>query len=190
MIIMSSFSKRKDVRLNKALQRLCCFVLVFLVLAFSNLPKAQAYNFNGFVLSNPTNISYSISSTVGGYISGMSNFVEIWSGFCSEVSFAQQAWTGTENIGIYGNLNLSNGTYAICAHANNNRHVITLFNDYTQATSVEQHETIVHEVGHALGSAHCQPAQESKSVMRANDFNNKPYPLSDDRAGISALYGY
>ncbi|WP_282442855.1 hypothetical protein [Parvimonas micra] len=33
-----------------------------------------------------------------------------------------------------------------------------------------------------------QPANNSRSVMREIGFNYKPYPLSDDKAGILAKY--
>ncbi|EDP24303.1 hypothetical protein [Parvimonas micra] len=33
-----------------------------------------------------------------------------------------------------------------------------------------------------------QPANNSRFVMRAKGFNYKPYPLSDDKAGILAKY--
>ena len=177
-------------RMKKRNLKAYACILACLGMAFLYLPKTYAYVFNGYVLSSPTNIRYIISTSVGGFTSGMSNYVEIWEGFCPEVSITQNnSWTGTENISIYGELNLNNGTYAACTHTNNNRHSITIYQAYTQATAAVQHETIVHEVGHALGLAHCQPAQESNSVMRATGFNNKPYPLSDERSGITALYG-
>ena len=46
----------------------------------------------------------------------------------------------------------------------------------------------MHEVGHALGLSHTQASNNSISVMRETGFNGKAYPLSDDIAGISAIY--
>lgn len=96
--------------------------------------------------------------------------------------------TSNQNIYFYGDLNVDNGTYATCYHNSNDSHTITYYNAFTKATSVERNETIVHEVGHALGLAHCQAGDESISVMRATGFNYKAYPLSDDISGISAIY--
>ena len=49
-------------------------------------------------------------------------------------------------------------------------------------------ETVVQEVGHALGLAHCQEEKNGVSVMRRLGFNGKAKPLSDDIAGIRELY--
>lgn len=49
-------------------------------------------------------------------------------------------------------------------------------------------ETAVHEFGHTIGLDHTQKSNESKSVMRAKGFNDKAYPLSDDKAGLNYIY--
>lgn len=56
------------------------------------------------------------------------------------------------------------------------------------SSPIERSETVVHEVGHALGLDHTQSANDSIAVMRQYDFNYKDYPLSDDKAGIAARY--
>ena len=156
------------------------------LLTFCFSESIYAYQFNSYVLSNPDNIQYSINASVGPFITDIGNFVEIWAGFCPETHFTDVSYGG--QIVICGDLNTSTGYYAVCYHQNNDSHTITIYQLYTSLDSVEQHETIVHEVGHALGLAHCQAIYNSVSVMRANGFNDVPHPLSDDIAGIATLY--
>ncbi len=66
---------------------------------------------------------------------------------------------------------------------------IVFYSLWQTATDVKKNETIVHEFGHAVGLAHTQAGNESISVMREYGFNEKAYPLSDDKAGITAIYG-
>jgi predicted Zn-dependent protease len=65
---------------------------------------------------------------------------------------------------------------------------IMVYKKWFELNEIQERETIVHEVGHALGLAHTQKANDSISVMRQYGFNNKDYPLSDDKAGIAARY--
>ena len=73
-------------------------------------------------------------------------------------------------------------------HYGNNSHTITFHASFQNKSNAQKQETIVHEVGHALGLAHCQSAKNTISVMRASGFNNKAYPLSDDYQGIGYIY--
>lgn len=68
-----------------------------------------------------------------------------------------------------------------------NGHII-IYKAWFELTETQERETIVHEVGHALGLAHTQKENDSIAVMRQYNFNNKDYPLSDDKAGIARLY--
>ncbi|PET68743.1 hypothetical protein CN514_09655 [Bacillus sp. AFS001701] len=63
-----------------------------------------------------------------------------------------------------------------------------IYKKWFELTATEERETVVHEVGHALGLKHTQETNDSISVMRQYGFNNKDYPLSDDKAGIAAHY--
>ncbi|MDR2043475.1 MAG: matrixin family metalloprotease [Clostridium sp.] len=161
----------------------CCTIII--ISSFWHI-EVRAHIANGWVLSNPSNVKYNISTFVGPYTSETITYVEKWETYCSEIGISSAS--SNENIYFYGDFNVDNGTYAICLHHNDNYHVITYYYAFTKATASERQETIVHEVGHALGLAHCQSDKESISVMRATGFNNKAYPLSDDIAGISAIY--
>lgn len=182
--------KTKDTKTTSCvckIRKLICYLCVIsLTLCHSSI-EVGAFQLNGWKLSKPTNVRCYVTSNTQGYISSIYSFASIWSSYCKEVKFVSVGAQG--NITIDGNLGVDNGTYAVCKHNSNDSHTITLYYGYTTASSVEQHETIVHEVGHALGLAHCETVNNENSVMRALGFNNKPYPLSDDREGISHLYG-
>lgn len=169
------------------IRKLICYLCVIMLMLCYPSIEVDAFQLNKWKLSEPTNIRCYVATNTQGYISGIYSFASIWSAYCKEVKFVSVASQG--NITIEGNFNVNNGTYAVCKHNSNDSHTITLYYYYTTASSVEQRETIVHEVGHALGLAHCETENNENSVMRAKGFNNKPYPLSDDREGITYLYG-
>lgn len=148
--------------------------------------NTMAYVFNGYICPNPSNITYSIDSSVGPYASDIVHNAEAWADYCPELGMSSLGHSGF--IRFRGDLTVSNGAYATCYH-NTSFHTITLYNSYTSASPENRAETIVHEVGHALGLAHCQTEKNDISVMRTYGFNNKAYPLSDDIEGITALYG-
>ena len=148
--------------------------------------KTEAYVLNGYVLSNPSNVKYKISSSVGQYSSTVSTYAKKWATYCDEINMVNVS--SNENIYFYGELNVDNGTFAITSHKSNNYHSITLYKAFADASVSNRQETIVHEVGHALGLAHCESKNVGKSVMRATGFNGRAYPLSDDIKGISAIY--
>ncbi len=157
------------------------FSLLFLLKPFI----AEAYVFNGYTLSNPSNVKYAVSTTAGTYTNLISTYAEKWESYCPEIGMS----TGSpSNIYFYGELTASNSNYAVTYHANNNNHTITLYAPFNSLDNVKKAETIVHETGHALGLAHCQSSKVNISVMREEGFNNKAYSLADDKAGISAKY--
>ncbi len=136
-------------------------------------------------MSNPSNVKYLIGTSVGGYSADTLNYIQQWENKCSEIGVT--VVNSGENIYFYGDLNTNNGLYAL-TKSRNDYAVITYQQLFTTLTTSQQRETIVHEVGHALGLEHCQASKNSISVMRGSGFNGKAYPLSDDIAGISALY--
>lgn len=82
----------------------------------------------------------------------------------------------------------SSGSYATTYYYGDDNKSIVFYKAWQTSSTAIQNETIVHEFGHALGLAHTQSYNNSMSVMREFGFNYKAYPLSDDKAGILALY--
>ena len=152
---------------------------------FLTCTTTEAYKYTGFKMSDPSNVKYMISTTVAMYSADTMTYTKKWESKCSEIGFS--VVNSNENIYFYGDYNVNNGMYADTI-ARNDSAVITYRKRFLELDSSQQRETIVHEVGHALGLDHCQSSKNSISVMRANGFNGKAYPLSDDIAGISALY--
>lgn len=91
-------------------------------------------------------------------------------------------------VNIYqGYVNTDNGTYGKCFYNTTSQSDIRYYYSFKKETKY-RNETVVHEVGHALGLSHTQSSNNSISVMRELNFNNKAYPLSDDKKGMSAKY--
>lgn len=164
---------------------LSCIALFCLWIWYPQI-KAEAFLFNDCVCPNPKNITYSVAASVGPFSSDIAPNTEVWQKHCPQLGISSLAYNAF--IRFTGDLSVSNGAYAVCYH-DATYHTITLYNEYTQASAANRAEIIVHEVGHALGLAHCQSDKNSVSVMRATGFNNKAYPLEDDIAGIKVLYG-
>ena len=162
-------------------------MLLVSVLLVSSTCETSAYVLkDGWTLSNPSNVTYSVSSTAGQYGTMLSNYSETWETYCDEIGISPAY--GDENIYFYAEVNYNNGKYATTMYPASDSCTITFYYAFSQATSIVKYETIVHEVGHALGLEHCQTEKEDISVMRALGFNGKPYPLEDDIEGISAKY--
>lgn len=85
-------------------------------------------------------------------------------------------------------VNQDNWTYGVTTFMNIGKFKIVYYKDFINTSLAWQRETVVHEVGHALGLDHTQTINEPISVMRAVGFNNKAYPLNDDILGIRAKY--
>lgn len=93
---------------------------------------------------------------------------------------------GVEIKNFYSNKNT--GTYATTYYTTKQSARIIYYKSFKNTSAANKRETFVHEVGHTLGLSHTQSKNNSVSVMRALNFNQKAYPLADDKKGINAKY--
>ena len=169
---------------NKKIKRFSTIIIV-LLFVYTSLPSF-AYQFNGWVLSNPLNVKFKVGASVGSYSNLVSTSANQWNS-CPEITIYKTTGSG-ENIFFVGSYSVNTGNYAVTYHSSNNYHTITLYKDFKDSNDSIRKETVVHEVGHALGLAHCQSYLNSVSVMRETGFNGVNGPMSDDKAGIASLY--
>ncbi|MFO1442852.1 matrixin family metalloprotease [Bacillus sp. Bva_UNVM-123] len=149
--------------------------------------SGNAYNHNSSKLYEPKDAYYWIHGVFADY------------GLTSEIRRGLTAWNTLPEIEFTKEVSLPGGAdvkmeyvdslwsdnYAV--HRGNGN--ITFYKNWrTDLNSTRRKETAVHEVGHAIGLAHTQKANNSIAVMREYDFNDKDYPLSDDKDGVKAKY--
>lgn len=167
--------------------RIICFLCVISFCCYLAFPVGAFNLVQAWKLDDPQNVKVSFSTTVGQYRSRLITYFSTWESYCSEINIVT-TFSGTENIYVYGDWSVDNGSFATVNVHTSNEKVITFWAGFAGATTAEQNEIIVHEMGHALGLAHCDSDDMSISVMRSKGFNNKARPLADDIEGISALY--
>lgn len=167
-----------------------CLAMVLLVSILASVLivpiETNAYRLNNYKLDNPDDVRFTVSTIASQYYELFANGLDAWEDKCSPISVSN---TPGNNIYFYSETSVDNGTYAVCRHYNNNSHRIAVYAAFLELSTAERNETVVHEIGHALGLAHCETSKNNISVMRATEFNGKAYPLSDDIQGINALYG-
>ena len=160
--------------------------LTAIVLLSSNFAEAKAYILNGKKLRNASCATYYCASNLSQISSVVSIYTNKWNN-CSQVNLSQTY--GSSDITLEGDLYTDTGVYAnTSVNFDTQTSHVTFYQRFLSATYSNQSEIVVHEVGHALGLAHCASSDVKKSVMREYGFNGKAYPLSDDKAGIATLY--
>jgi hypothetical protein len=149
----------------------------------SSTELSKAYVTNSKRIYNPTDGLY-FYTDFGSDNSLVKSGITAWN-VCPEIEFTEEVTlAGGTDIAIeYVDLDY-NDSYGTSYGSGN----IAIYKPWKSLSNTRKKETIVHEVGHELGLAHCQSSKESISVMRATGFNDKAYPLSDDKEGISYLY--
>jgi hypothetical protein len=143
---------------------------------------------NAYVLNNQ-NVGYTCQytnlSSANGYTGNLNKATE-WNYQGAKV-YVKSFSSGKINI-YQGVENKDNGTYGVCYYNTTSQSDIRYYKAFINANTATRNETVVHEVGHAIGLSHTQSSNNSKSVMRATGFNNKAYPLSDDKDGMNKKY--
>ncbi|WP_461202719.1 matrixin family metalloprotease [Enterococcus sp. N342-3-1-2] len=159
---------------------LCLFLLIGL--------QFGAKNVNAYVLNNQ-NVGYTCQynnlSSANGYTTNL-NKATAWNYDGTRV-YVKSSSSGKINI-YQGVVNTDNGTYGVCYYNTNSESDIRYYKAFINANTATRNETVVHEVGHAIGLSHTQEKNNSIAVMRALGFNNKAYPLSDDKSGMNKKY--
>lgn len=160
------------------------FVSIITTLIVCSIPVSA----NAYVLNNQ-NVGYTCQylnfSSASSYYSNLNNATQ-WNYSGAKV-YVKSSNSGYINI-YQGFSDVDNGTYGTCYYRTSSQSDIVYYRAFKNASSIEKNETVVHEVGHAIGLSHTQSSNNSISVMRALNFNNKAYPLSDDKAGMNKKY--
>lgn len=160
---------------------ICCMA-VFMVLTTCAYVKAYVLE-PGWKVPFPKNIGVYIDSSLSDV--NIKPYVKIWDTKTGRVAFN---YTGS-TVKFLDNRTVDNGTYATTFLQTGRQKNVIIYKRFKSLPTAHKNETIVHEVGHTLGLGHVTAsALLSSSVMRETGFNNKAYPLSDDIAGIKAMY--
>ena len=159
-------------------------ILLLLVFIFSViLQPAYAYVTNGYHISTPSSVGIYCNNAT--YSNTIYTYAKKWNQ-CSELHLYESS---TSVAKIHASVSsTSNGYYAITYNYGNDNHSIVFYALWQTSSDSIKNETVVHEFGHALGLAHTQSSNDNISVMRQYGFNNKAYPLLDDKNGISFIY--
>lgn len=172
-------------KIIKKLRNLLIISCVFCV-TLTATTQAYVFNNNGLLANMRGRLRFYVFNAASGY--RIETYAKKWNGYNGiNLSSMSTLDPSTTNL-TFDAYNQSTGNYAVTYHDSPTFQRIILYRSFNSLPSTQQYETIVHEVGHAVGLAHTQAQNNSISVMREVGFNNKAYPLSDDINGINALY--
>ena len=163
-------------------------LFIMITLLLSTLSVSFAYVPNGWVLTYPTSCWFYISEDTNSspYLNDLIYYTKQWNSL-PELGLYQTYSPSDDNIAMYV-VSYDTGNYALAQHYSDDYHTATFYPSWKNLSLTNRREVIVHEIGHCLGLAHTQSSNNSNSIMRQFNFNGKPYPLSDDKAGISSIY--
>lgn len=145
--------------------------------------KKLGYEYPGELRKN---LTYYVSSSTSKYSKMIGASARTWNGIQGVY------WKRTNNIEKSNMVTQYSkkriGAYAVCYYDSRKRKRIVIYKDFESLDNIEKKETLVHEIGHALGLDHTQYSKRNIAVMRREGFNRKPRPLSDDIKGIKNIY--
>ncbi|GAA0123158.1 MAG: matrixin family metalloprotease [Clostridium argentinense] len=152
-----------------------------------NSLATHAYVHNNYPFSSVGSLKFYAASDLNyDFTSIMEEYTKKWNGIAG-VRLSRT--NDPSSCNIYQSFyNSDNGTYGVCDPVTSGYKKITYYRSFLGTTTSNRQETVVHEVGHALGLAHTQKSNDSIAVMRQYGFNGKAYLLSDDINGLNALY--
>lgn len=165
-----------------------CLMMAVLFISFLDT-KAYAYVKNGTQFTKPKELFYYIDDSVRSknFDRYVEDGIREWNKIPQVRFIGEMRQPGLAQL-TFTRENEDNGTYAIAYRYNHDYKNITFYKLYDGLSTNDKRETSVHEIGHSLGLAHCEKEKNEISVMRQFGFNDKPYPLSDDKAGIASIY--